>query len=263
MVSLYTTNCNGIAMIQALRHREYRNIVSKGSKRKQGGTAQKRTGNGRPSVGEVRIIAGRWRGRKLPVVEVEGLRPTGDRVRETLFNWLQADVAGAQCLDLFAGSGALGFEALSRYAASVTFVEPNKHACQSLQQSMALLEVDILNEVEIGAFQQNANDQSLQNTSQGAFLVSGFAQTVLQQWQSTNVRVKFDLVFIDPPFEQQSQWTCLDELSERFLANDAKIYLESPSSQPLPEILPKYCSIIREKRFGDVTARLVQYKKSL
>jgi len=105
--------------------------------------------------GEVRIIAGRYRGRRLPVAPVQGLRPTGDRVRETLFNWLQHEIAGARCLDAFAGTGALGFEAASRYAGSVTLVEPNANAANELQRSRELLAAESV-EVRQQSFQQFA-----------------------------------------------------------------------------------------------------------
>ena len=92
-----------------------------------------------PKPGELRIIGGEWRSRKLPIADVPGLRPSTDRVRETLFNWLQADIAGARCLDLFAGSGALGFEAASRGAREVVLVESDIRAQHNLASNIALL----------------------------------------------------------------------------------------------------------------------------
>ena len=88
---------------------------------------------GRAANSQLRIIGGQWRGRKLTFTPAEGLRPTTDRVRETLFNWLAADIQGARCLDLFAGSGALGLEALSRGAAHCDFVETSVCALRDLQ----------------------------------------------------------------------------------------------------------------------------------
>ena len=95
----------------------------------------------RPSVrpGSIRLISGQWKGRKLPVLDAEGLRPTTDRVKETLFNWLAAEIRDAHCLDLFAGSGSLGFEALSRYAAHVTMVEFNRSVAQQLIKNLNTL----------------------------------------------------------------------------------------------------------------------------
>ena len=88
---------------------------------------------------QLRIIGGEWRGRKLRFPDVAGLRPTTDRVRETLFNWLAPVIHGARCLDLFAGSGALGLEALSRGASSVVFIDSDRRAVQSLRENLALL----------------------------------------------------------------------------------------------------------------------------
>ena len=87
--------------------------------------------------GEVRIIAGLWRGRKLPVLNAEGLRPTGDRVKETLFNWLMPYIVNSHCLDCFAGSGSLGFEALSRQAKQITFLELDKTVANQLKKKFA------------------------------------------------------------------------------------------------------------------------------
>ena len=92
------------------------------------------------STGKIRIIGGQWRGRRLPVADHAGLRPTPDRVRETLFNWLSGAVGGARCLDLFAGTGALGFEALSRGAAAAVMVEQDRQLARQLEATRALLE---------------------------------------------------------------------------------------------------------------------------
>ncbi len=89
--------------------------------------------------GFVRIISGQWRGRKLPVRDVEGLRPTTDRVKETIFNWLAPHVRGTRCLDLFAGSGGLGLEALSRYAEQVTLIEMDKGAADQIKKNLTTL----------------------------------------------------------------------------------------------------------------------------
>lgn len=179
----------------------------------------------------MRIIAGQWRGRKLAVADVAGLRPTGDRVRETLFNWLQSDIAGRHCLDLFAGSGALGFEALSRHAASVTFIEPDTTAFQTLQENAAVLGL-------------KGDDP--------AILVCSTAQRFL----AATHRV-FDIVFIDPPFETELQWVCLEAMTPETLSANAIIYVESPSAQSVPERLPNDLIVTREKLFGDVCARLL------
>ena len=216
----------------------------------------------------MRIIAGRWRGRKLAVPCAKGLRPTGDRVRETLFNWLQADIAGAHCLDMFAGSGALGFEALSRYASSVSFVETDIEACQALQQACELLGVELR---EPPAKQGQALHSThahlnpagtVTDAGSGmpvAHIHSGSAQTLIEQWTQSHHAPAFDLVFIDPPFESACQWKMLAALVPSLLVNGALVYLESPTSQSGEMVLPAGCNLVREKRFGDVMARLVRY----
>ncbi len=186
------------------------------------------------SSGEVRIIGGQWRGRKLAVANVPGLRPTGDRVRETVFNWLQPYVSGAHCLDLYAGSGALGFEALSRYAASLTLIEPASSAVVHLHASAKLLEHSALN---------------IEKKTAERFL-SGNEQ-------------RFDIVFIDPPFDQSVQWKTLKLLIPEHLSPGAWLYVESPFTQELPESWPEDIDLHREKRFGDVFARLFQFKGDL
>lgn len=186
------------------------------------------------SSGQVRIIAGQWRGRKLVVPDLPGLRPTGDRVRETVFNWLQPCVAGSQCLDLYAGSGALGFEALSRYAASLTLVEPSVVAVGQLRASAQLLAPDAV-----------ADALSIETMTAERFL-AGNDQ-------------RFDVVFIDPPFDLAVQWQTLAALVPQHVRPGARIYIESPSSQSTPDTWPAGITLLRDKRFADVTARLFQY----
>ncbi|NVJ57887.1 MAG: 16S rRNA (guanine(966)-N(2))-methyltransferase RsmD, partial [Vibrionaceae bacterium] len=115
-------------------------------RRRQQNTSQKK-----PSSGFVRIISGLWRGRKLPVHDAEGLRPTTDRVKETLFNWLAQDVPRAKCLDLFAGSGGLAFEAASRQAEMVTLIELNPQAFKQLEKNIAALSATNLKAVNTDA----------------------------------------------------------------------------------------------------------------
>ena len=122
-------------------------------------------------AGQIRIIGGQWRGRKLPVPESAGLRPTTDRVRETLFNWLAADLPQARCLDCFAGSGALGIEALSRYAGHVTLVELEPQVARQLTGNLRTL-----------------------NSSAGQVI-----QADTLRWLGTPGQ-PYDIVFIDPPF---------------------------------------------------------------
>ena len=186
------------------------------------------------SSGEVRIIGGQWRGRKLTVANVQGLRPTGDRVRETLFNWLQPYVSGAQCLDLYAGSGALGFEALSRHAASLLLVEPASSAVVQLHVSAKLLQNDVVT----------------------------IEKKTAERFLSGNEK-RFDIVFIDPPFDQSVQWKTLKSLIPAHLSPNAWVYIESPRTQDVPDSWPEGIDLHREKRFGDVCARLFHFKGDL
>lgn len=197
------------------------------------------------STGQIRLIAGQWRGRRLPVVSAPGLRPTGDRVRETLFNWLQPQIAGARCLDLFAGSGALGLEALSRYADSVVFVEPNLAARNALQSAAESLGV--------AASLKTAGSGKPVSEELSFVIVDGTASDFL-----AHAKADFDIVFIDPPFELDIQSLILRQLVPDTLAETALIYVESAAHQTL-ESLPAGCSLHREKRFGDVFARLLCY----
>lgn len=184
-----------------------------------------------PPVGQVRIIAGRWRGRKLPVIESDGLRPTGDRVRETLFNWLQMSVPGSRVLDLYAGTGALGLEAASRGASSVTLVESSLPVAAQLRQTLSGLE--------------GGSEITLCATSAEQFLETTPAP--------------FDIVFVDPPFDLQLHESILEKLAPEFLATGALIYLELPTRDAgLLEKLPTFLSTIKEKRFGDVTVFLLR-----
>ena len=183
------------------------------------------------SAGLVRIVAGSWRGRKIPVVQAPGLRPTGDRVRETLFNWLQMHVPGSRCLDLFAGSGALGLEAASRGAASVALVESSAHVSQQLQATLA----------EFGA----GDHVTLHKCNAEQYLATAPAP--------------FDLVFIDPPFEQQMQQRILELITPNFLLPGALVYIELPTSQnELLDNLPSALEPIKHKRFGDVSVILLR-----
>ena len=125
--------------------------------------------------GEVRIIAGLWRGRKLPVLNAEGLRPTGDRVKETLFNWLMPYIVDSHCLDCFAGSGSLGFEALSRQAKQVTFLELDKTVANQLKKNL----------------------QTLKTTNEQAQVINQNSLEFLKQVQN---QPHFDVVFFGSTF---------------------------------------------------------------
>ena len=186
---------------------------------------------------------------------VNGLRPTGDRVRETLFNWLQMHISGARCLDLFAGSGALGLEALSRHAHCVTFVESNAVALGYIRQSCQLLDVESID--------LTSAEKSVPLTQQTlAYLYAGTAESALGSLLKTPQRQAFDVVFIDPPFESACQWSVLCALVPDLLAEHAWIYVEAPRTQAPPGNLPEGCEIAKEKTLGEVIVRLIKYCKS-
>lgn len=156
-----------------------------------------------PAPGVVRIIGGRWRGSKLPVAAVAGLRPTSDRVRETLFNWLQPMLADARVLDAFAGSGALGLEAASRGAAQVVLLENHPLLAASLREQAQRL-----------------------GGGEAAGLV-GVVQDDVLRWLARVPAATFDLVFLDPPFGADLWAPALAAL-DPWLAPDAWLYVESP-----------------------------------
>lgn len=177
--------------------------------------------------GQIRIIGGQWRGRKLPVPDSPGLRPTTDRVRETLFNWLAPSMVDARCLDCFAGSGALGLEALSRYAASTTLLEMERHVAQQLQKNLATLK---------------AEHGKVVNTN---------TLTYLNQSGTPH-----DVVFVDPPFRKGLLEETLNLLEVNgWLADGALIYVESEVENGLPSV-PANWSLHREKIAGQVAYRL-------
>lgn len=178
---------------------------------------------------KLRIIGGVWRSRQLRFAGVPGLRPTPDRVRETLFNWLQMDIVGKQCLDLYAGSGALGFEAASRGAKSVVQVESNAEACRNLHDNRQALSATQVRLVQMDAMR----------------FLAGDAQP-------------FDIVFLDPPFGKNLvPLTCLWLEQKGWLAPAAKIYLETERGFDLAGI-PDSWQCLKSKTAGDVAYHLFQ-----
>lgn len=179
-------------------------------------------------AGSIRLISGQWRGRKLPVHDVEGLRPTTDRVKETLFNWLATEVRDSRCLDVFAGSGSLGFEALSRYASYVMMIEQEPKAARQLQ----------------------ANLQTLQCTQ--AQVVCSDALQVLQAGCSE----PFKLVFLDPPFRKELLTAVIPLLEQQgWLADRALIYLERENEGTAP-LIPANWQLLKDKQAGQVCYQL-------
>jgi 16S rRNA (guanine966-N2)-methyltransferase len=177
----------------------------------------------------VRIIGGRWRGRKLTFTPADGLRPTGDRIRETLFNWLAPYIAGARCADLFAGSGALGLEALSRKAAHCDFVDNSRAAITQIAEHLETLAAR-----DLGTCHQVSAQQFL-----------------------LEAREPYDIVFIDPPFANALVAPVAALLAQTsLLADDALIYIEMAAVEPAPE-LPSGWSVHREKKSGGVAYRLL------
>lgn len=179
--------------------------------------------------GRLRIVAGKWRSRLLPIAEYDGLRPTSERVRETLFNWLATDVIGSHCLDLFAGTGALGFEALSRGAASATLVEKSPAVAAILSSS-----VDAL----------GANGATIECADAHAFL-------------RRPVDRRYDIVFLDPPFSDDIlEESCRLLHSNGWLADRARLYIEQQQKRPVPEF-PDGWQIKKVKTAGNVRYMLL------
>ena len=178
----------------------------------------------------VRIIGGGWRGRRIAFPNIPGLRPTPDRVRETLFNWLQSGVAGARCLDLFAGSGALGLEALSRGAKELVFVEQSVAASRALQEQLTRLGGQArARVVEMGA--------------------SRYLRSPPQP---------FDIVFLDPPYGRNALAEYIPMLDAgEWLQAGALVFLENEKSVGAPE-LPARWELLKSKSAGEVGYHLAR-----
>ncbi len=180
-------------------------------------------------MNQIRIIAGKWRGRKITLADNQQLRPTTDRVRETLFNWLMSDIPNARCLDVFAGSGILGLEALSRGAEQVVFCEAHRQTAQKIKQTLDMLDV---------------NDQA------NIYIMD--ALKILQSQPDQ----PFDGVFLDPPFRQQLLPEVCRLLEENgWLNHQSWIYLEAEREIQL-DFIPLTWNLHREKIAGDVKYQL-------
>lgn len=177
--------------------------------------------------GKVRIIAGEWRGRMLSVPNIPDVRPTPDRVRETLFNWLAPTIAGARCLDLFAGSGVLGFEALSRGATSVVFVDESPEVVRLLQSELARFK------------------------AKNAVVYKAKVPEHLQP-----AMVPFDVVFLDPPYQAGLLLpTCQYLEKHGFLSEGAYVYLEA-STEITDNDLPSGWHLLKSRKAGQVAYHL-------
>ena len=178
--------------------------------------------------GFIRLISGKWRGKKLPVKDIEGLRPTTDRTKETLFNWLMHDINDANCLDCFSGSGSLGFEALSRFAKNVTLLEKDSSVAKQLDENLTVLKAD------------------------NARVVKGDAL----QYLAKVATEQYNIVFIDPPFNKGLVQPCCDALhTNAYLASNALIYIEHEVDLSTL-ILPDSWVLLKEKSTGQVAYQL-------
>ncbi len=179
--------------------------------------------------GRLRIVAGKWRRRLLPVTALPGLRPTAERVRETLFNWLEPRIEGARCLDACAGTGALGFEALSRGARSVTLLDAHAPALRTLREAPATL---------------GAADAEI-------------VQADAVDWLARESPRAYDVVFLDPPYRDRLLDDLCRLLAERnWLADDARVYLELGRNDPQPA-LPAGWQVLKDRQAGQVRYLLV------
>ena len=181
------------------------------------------------STGQIRIIGGKHRSRKLKVLDVQGLRPTTDRVKETIFNWLMPYTNNAVVLDCFAGSGGLGFEALSRYAEQVDFIELDNQAHKQLEENIKVLKAE------------------------NAVASKGNCLDLLPTFTK-----EYNLIFVDPPFRKGlALETCLQIEKYNLIAQNGVIYLEV--ERELGDIeFPLSWQVIKEKSFGQVTSYLLQ-----
>ncbi len=182
----------------------------------------------RPKNNELRIIGGQWRSRKLGFIPAQGLRPTPDRVRETLFNWLSPVIGGAKCADLFAGSGALGLEALSRGAQHCDFVDTSGTALAQISQHLNTLNAGAMGTCHPGSAQQ-------------------YLEALTKP---------LDIVFIDPPFGGGLvEEVCQMLSNSALLATGAWVYIETAKVEALPPLPPGW-RLHRDKTAGDVAYRL-------
>ena len=174
----------------------------------------------------LRIIGGKWRSRKVSFADQAEVRPTGERIRVTLFNWLMHDISGARCLDLFSGSGILGIEALSRGASGVTFIEQHEEIAAQLNNNLALLQADQFDLLTTEAIAYiKATDQV------------------------------FDIIFLDPPFGKNHLQQAVNIISERLLSSSF-VYIESESASAF-DSLPHNWRIYRQKKAGWVNYGLI------
>ncbi|MGI2067403.1 16S rRNA (guanine(966)-N(2))-methyltransferase RsmD [Shewanella sp. MF08487] len=203
-----------------VNHRTVKNNVTKGQ-----------TAKNKPGSGQVRIIGGQWRSRRLPIQDLDGLRPTPDRVRETLFNWLANSVVNARVLDCFGGSGALALEALSRYASFAKIIELQRSAAMQLKENLQTLKCD------------------------KADVLNADTLVVLQR----GCEQGFDLVFIDPPFRKGLAEKTIQLLDTQGWLNDGALIYVEIESELMQLAIPSRWHALKEKNAGQVSYRLYQY----
>lgn len=206
-----------------VNHRTVKNNVTKGQ-----------TAKNKPGSGQVRIIAGQWRSRRLPIQDLEGLRPTTDRVRETLFNWLANDIVNARVLDCFGGSGALALEALSRYASFAQIIELQRGAAIQLRENLQTLKCD---------------KAEVLNADTLVVLQKGCAQG-------------FDVVFIDPPFRKGLAEKTIQLLDTQGWLNDGALIYVEIESELTQLAIPSRWHALKEKNAGQVSYRLYQHQQA-
>lgn len=178
---------------------------------------------------QIRIIGGEWRSRQINFYDAPGLRPTPGRIRETLFNWLQYDIPGSRCLDLYAGSGALGFEAASRGSKAVVQVENNPEVCRALSEN---------------ALKLNAEQIKVVQADVSQFLLESSAEP-------------FDIIFLDPPFGLNLvAQTCHWLEANSWLSQHGKIYVEAESKKQLIDLMPQNWQPLKSKTAGEVSYHL-------
>ncbi|ODN43438.1 16S rRNA (guanine(966)-N(2))-methyltransferase RsmD [Piscirickettsia litoralis] len=187
-----------------------------------------------PNIGSVRVISGKHRGRKITFPTLPGVRPSPDRIRETLFNWLMNDIIDARCLDVFAGSGILGIEALSRGATHLTAWEQQKPLAANLQQQLATLGLTAHSTIQCAD-----------------------SFTLLSKANAS----PYDLVFLDPPFNQNLIPSCLDKLRcNHWIHAGSYVYIESEVGYQLESKLILEFEALRRKKSGDVAYQLLRYQ---
>ncbi len=219
-------------------------VQSKRKKQRQPKQLKQANNKKSSATNQVRIISGQFKRSNISFIDADGLRPTPDRMRETLFSWLMNDVHGARVLDACAGSGVLGFEALSRGAESAIFIESNQEQYQQLIKSAAQLKL----------------------SPQQAHIYHGKAEEIITKLESKPESKPFDLIFLDPPYSANLWQTLMNALLDnQLLHSNSLIYIEA--DKPLTQIFDSTTdntsidklNIIKEKKMGQVHTWLVNF----